>query len=263
MKLLLNNTVIYNSYDGTLQLANDDSDNEILTLTPTANRLLELLTRHHGSPMERDVLLVEGWDKFGLKGSYSSLNQYISQLRKTLLKFTGESDIIITIPKVGFMLNGEFSIKSIEPDIYQVLQEKPKQSKQLHHLKLRVKKHTYKILYLALFSSLGVGISLISDEFYQKTFYVGQVNQCNVYNFRERSDEGKDYQLAIVKKEIEKLGIYCGKTERIYLHSQNSLFYGHSGRLFYSKCFLVDGKFSACENYYYYQWQKNEKIDNF
>lgn len=263
MKLLLNDTVIYNSSDGTLRLSNDESDDGSLTLTPTANRLLELLSTHHGTPMERDVLLVEGWDKFGLKGSYSSLNQYISQLRKTLHKFTGENDIIITIPKVGFMLNSDFPIKDLTPEkehtASQVLSVKKSIQNRLH---IQVHKHLYKILYTLLFSSIILGTTIISKEFYQEAYYIGKIEQCEVYNFRKRSEEGMIFQLSIVKKEMQKLNIHCGKKERIFFHSQNSLFYGHSGRLFFSKCFLVDGKFSACENYYYYKWQSNEKISD-
>ncbi|MBO0212952.1 winged helix-turn-helix domain-containing protein [Vibrio sp. Vb2880] len=261
MKLLLNHTVIYNSSDGTLKLSDAESDHESLTLTPTANRLLELLSKHHGTPMERDVLLMEGWDKFGLKGSYSSLNQYISQLRKTLHKFTGVDDIILTIPKVGFMLNSEFPIKNMDPEPIAVSESTAK----AHYApkkKVTFKKYLYPFLYTSLFGVLVTGTTIISKKFYQDAYHIGKIEQCDVYNFRKRSDEGIAFQLSILKEEMQKLNIHCGKTEKVFFHSQNSLFYGHSGRLFFSKCFLVDGKFSACENYYYYQWKKNEKINH-
>ncbi|SKA21442.1 transcriptional regulator CadC [Vibrio cincinnatiensis] len=95
MKTLINNVVLYNSSDGTLRRIDAPSDDESISLTPTANRLLELLIKHQGSPIEKDILLTEAWDKFGLKGSYSSLNQYISQLRKVLLLQMENNEIII------------------------------------------------------------------------------------------------------------------------------------------------------------------------
>lgn len=109
--LIINDSVLYNEDDGCL-------DNNHLgmsvTMAPSSNRLFLILISNHGSPVERDEILKSVWDEYGLRSSNSNLNQYISMLRKQLVQVGLPEDTIITIPKVGFMLNGNLSVKKIE-----------------------------------------------------------------------------------------------------------------------------------------------------
>lgn len=109
--LIINDSVLYNEDDGCL-------DNNHLgmsvTMAPSSNRLFLILISNHGSPVERDEILKSVWDEYGLRSSNSNLNQYISMLRKQLVQVGLPEDTIITIPKVGFMLNGNLSVKKLK-----------------------------------------------------------------------------------------------------------------------------------------------------
>ncbi len=74
-------------------------------ITKTANRILTLLIESHGHVVEREHLLEQVWESHGLVSSNGSLNQYISILRKTLTSLTDIEDIIVSIPKVGFIIS--------------------------------------------------------------------------------------------------------------------------------------------------------------
>ncbi|MDJ0476207.1 hypothetical protein QNA27_21415 [Pantoea eucalypti] len=64
--------------------------------------------------MAREILLTEVWDKYGLRGSNSNLNQYLSMLRRALAAY-GCENLIITIPKIGIRLNTDISIERESP----------------------------------------------------------------------------------------------------------------------------------------------------
>ncbi|MEI4896350.1 hypothetical protein Q8G71_34215, partial [Klebsiella pneumoniae] len=49
-----------------------------------------------------------------LVSSNGSLNQYISILRKTLTSLTDIEDIIVSIPKVGFIISQDIEILQLE-----------------------------------------------------------------------------------------------------------------------------------------------------
>lgn len=64
--------------------------------------------------VEREHLLEQVWESHGLVSSNGSLNQYISILRKTLTSLTDIEDIIVSIPKVGFIISQDIEILQLE-----------------------------------------------------------------------------------------------------------------------------------------------------
>ncbi|MBN0294651.1 winged helix-turn-helix domain-containing protein, partial [Pseudomonas aeruginosa] len=68
----------------------------------------------HGHVVEREHLLEQVWESHGLVSSNGSLNQYISILRKTLTSLTDIEDIIVSIPKVGFIISQDIEILQLE-----------------------------------------------------------------------------------------------------------------------------------------------------
>ncbi len=70
---------------------------ESLSLSISSGRLLERLLNSSSEILSRDMLLTEVWDKYGLRGSNSNLNQYLSILRRPLAGF-GCENLIITDP---------------------------------------------------------------------------------------------------------------------------------------------------------------------
>ncbi len=89
-------------------------NNEEKKITKTANRILTLLIESHGHVVEREHLLEQVWESHGLVSSNGSLNQYISILRKTLTSLTDIEDIIVSIPKVGFIISRDIEILQLE-----------------------------------------------------------------------------------------------------------------------------------------------------
>ena len=99
MEYLIDKIVIYRTDDGVLWPVGNKY--EIVTLSPTANRLLNAILDGRDNPIHRDDLLEKVWDEYGLVSSTNSLNHYLSQLRKTLSSVGLSEHIIETIPKVG------------------------------------------------------------------------------------------------------------------------------------------------------------------
>ncbi len=99
--------ITFNPDDGTLA---NHNENDAIKLTIPASRLLEHILDSQGDILSRDFLLTEVWDKYGLRGSNSNLNQYISILRRALANY-GCDNLIITIPKMGFRLNTDITLR--------------------------------------------------------------------------------------------------------------------------------------------------------
>lgn len=106
MQYTINNSIVFDSGDGTLRHA---ATNDIVQLPLPAQRLLQILLESKCEILTRDFLFKEVWDKYGLTGSNSNLNQYLSLLRRSMLVF-GCDNFVITIPKVGIKLNEQNDI---------------------------------------------------------------------------------------------------------------------------------------------------------
>jgi Tol biopolymer transport system component len=76
-----------------------------VSLTPKAYQTLLVLLRHHGEIVEKDFLLNEVWaDTFVEE---TTLAQNILTLRKTLSRFCGDKEFIVTFPRRGYRFVGE------------------------------------------------------------------------------------------------------------------------------------------------------------
>ncbi|ROP59347.1 DNA-binding winged helix-turn-helix (wHTH) protein [Enterobacter sp. BIGb0383] len=106
MQYTINNSIIFNSGDGTLQHL---ETNDVVQLPLPAQRLLQIILESECEILTRDFLFREVWDKYGLTGSNSNLNQYLSLLRRSMLAF-GCDNFVITIPKIGIKLDEQIGI---------------------------------------------------------------------------------------------------------------------------------------------------------
>lgn len=107
MIYIIDDQVSYNSDDCTLSHI---PTQESLSLSISSGRLFEQLLNSGGEILARDTLLTEVWDKYGLRGSNSNLNQYLSIVRRALAAY-GCENLIITIPKIGIRLNTDIKIE--------------------------------------------------------------------------------------------------------------------------------------------------------
>jgi Tol biopolymer transport system component/DNA-binding winged helix-turn-helix (wHTH) protein len=78
---------------------------KMVSLTPKAYQTLLVLLRHHGEIVEKDFLLNEVWaDTFVEE---TTLAQNILTLRKTLSRFVGNKEFIVTFPRRGYRFVAE------------------------------------------------------------------------------------------------------------------------------------------------------------
>lgn len=90
MRFLINNRIIFDEDNSTLELAEENL--EPVTLTTIANRLLALLVKNNGILISRDFIFSTVWDDHGKTASNSNLNNYIASLRRTFAG-PGENEI--------------------------------------------------------------------------------------------------------------------------------------------------------------------------
>ncbi|ROP59984.1 transcriptional regulator [Enterobacter sp. BIGb0383] len=111
MLYTISEAIVFNSDDGTLTRV---QDNDVVKLSIPAGRLLEVLLNAPNGFIDRESLLTEVWDNYGLRGSHGNLNQYISILRRTLAAM-GCEELIVTVPKMGFRINPDIPVTVTEP----------------------------------------------------------------------------------------------------------------------------------------------------
>jgi len=102
MKYIINLTVVFDSENRTLTVKNDKQT--VIELTKPATRVFNELIKSNGENLSRDVILKNAWEDFGYPASNPSLNNCISELRKSLELLGLEKKIIVTIPRIGFKI---------------------------------------------------------------------------------------------------------------------------------------------------------------
>jgi DNA-binding winged helix-turn-helix (wHTH) protein len=75
-----------------------------------------LLIAHQGEAIKREVIFKKVWDDYGMVSSNNNLNQCVSKLRKIMKMLGMEDEVIVTVPKIGFMLHQHVDVeKRLEP----------------------------------------------------------------------------------------------------------------------------------------------------
>lgn len=112
MKYRFNDHILFDADTRTLS-PTDFSDDPISISSPS-KRLLLLLIAHHGEAVGRELIFKKVWDDYGMVSSNNNLNQCVSKLRRVIKNLGVEDEVIVTVPKVGFMLRDEITIESYE-----------------------------------------------------------------------------------------------------------------------------------------------------
>jgi DNA-binding winged helix-turn-helix (wHTH) protein len=252
MKYLIANALIYRPEDGVLMPPGREE--ELVTLTATANAILSLLVERHGVAIERETFLSEVWDSRGLRGSNSSLNQYISILRKTLAIFAPEHQFIITVPKIGFMLNSELSVQrqSNEDERPTVnaprATTKPKKQRWLWPALL--------ILITLIHFAFGMGKLLVeSADTRVDVLPLTKVGQCPIYTLSPLPEAWHEEAISMAHRILQRVRLpACQPNTVFYFFVQDSIFYGEGGRVVLTRCVRNAGKAVTCHTQYYYEW---------
>lgn len=114
MKFVMNKQIIFDSDMSTLGL--EGSQEELIQISNPTKRLLMLLIAHQGEAIKREVIFKKVWDDYGMVSSNNNLNQCVSKLRKIMKMLGMEDEVIVTVPKIGFMLHQHVDFeKRLEP----------------------------------------------------------------------------------------------------------------------------------------------------
>ena len=114
MKYRFNDRVLFDDDNGTLSPS--DFSDEPTSISNPAKRLLLLLIANYGKPVEREVIFKKVWDDYGMISSNNNLNQCVSKLRRVLKVMEIDDEVIVTVPKIGFMLRREIQVEISQED---------------------------------------------------------------------------------------------------------------------------------------------------
>ncbi len=225
MIYLINRILKYNAYDGTLYLL--DGSIDMLTLSRVANELLLLMVENNESRLEREHILNELWTRRGLASSGNNLNNYISVLRKALASL-GCSDLIITIPRYGFMFSAEIDVipdnvpKSRATNPFQVLysRENPCHNKLKKIMSSTATLFvTYKVSLLKILVLLCVvySFSLPWSNDTHGEYHSFGLNKCTIYLLDARETNNKSEGVSsVIKKYVNEYHINCGRKADVF-----------------------------------------------
>ncbi|MEX6033482.1 winged helix-turn-helix domain-containing protein [Providencia hangzhouensis] len=97
MIYILNNIIKYNSDLG--EIFRVDTELSVMKLTPVLNYIFIILIQNNKTTITREEILKKILNKYDLKVSINTLNQYISTLRKVLHQQLLVENAILSISK--------------------------------------------------------------------------------------------------------------------------------------------------------------------
>lgn len=114
MEYRFNDRVLFDADTGTLTPS--DLSGEPVPISNPSKRLLLLLIDHYGMPINREVIFKKVWDDYGMISSNNNLNQCVSKLRRIIKVMGIDDELIVTVPKLGFMLRREILVEFRQGD---------------------------------------------------------------------------------------------------------------------------------------------------
>lgn len=278
MLYIFNENIVYD--DIQCSLTHCKSYDSIL-LPATASRLLSLFIRYQGTTLTRDEILNCVWDEYGYKASNNTLTQYVSLIRKNFQLLGETAEIIITIPRTGFVMNKDVEVRTAESGNEKqelllkdtlslsedLLPETAEQTISLSDTVLGTEEvsknvvtnkrnrliwfHGLNALSLITFCFICHFVQINRNEMkVARVYQVGTIDTCPVYMFYKSSQELLPVRLNLTEK-IAKEILPC-LTGSFYISQQeDSLIFGEAGRLFISRCsYQADNKkrMSSCKS---------------
>ena len=252
MQYTINSTIVFDSGDGTLR--HPDTD-DVVQLPLPAQRLLQILLESECEILTRDFLFREVWDKYGLTGSNSNLNQYLSLLRRSMLVF-GCENFVITIPKVGIKLDEQVSIvktpsqetplQAVVPVTSEPVSKKTRRMSAFHVLIIGVA--ALLLMTLAGMWILQIRNTLRDPQFTSHTLQSG----CVIHTVKSESEYYNEKVENQVSKILDENGLSCRKGFNVYFDYYTASTPQTYGRTMLSLCRAgANGVNMSCDNIYY------------
>ncbi|MFZ5325459.1 winged helix-turn-helix domain-containing protein [Enterobacter roggenkampii] len=243
--------------DGLIWLV--DKDESCITLTVTTSRLLKFLLEKHGEVVRRDEIFKHVWDEHGLRSSNNSLNKYIFDLRNIFRDLGLKDELIVTVPRIGFMISADVFVES---EIVNTMREDHKTEKELRKISYR---------WPASFGALLISLIFASQFLFNKkndnellniiVWPVGKLSSCEVFSLNPISEKTTQQIMTTVRNILDSERLICTSDSEIYFQTTDSLFYGAAGRVFLSICKKSEHEnphFSSCYNYYEKAYEDNK-----
>lgn len=257
MIFIINSDIEYNTESCILRHL---PTNESISLSISSGRLFEMLLHSGGEILPREKLLSEVWDKYGLTGSNSNLNQYLSLLRRTLSGFDC-SNFIITVPKEGIKINTDVTIEVRYSEESEIAEEPAAYDPELNSENTkRVKKSLTSRLIFSLISLLVFLLLLFGFHFFKDLnrnkeidVTVMQLDSgCKLYSLQDLSKKDEVKLLVIINKFLLQNDLRCGSGRRVYFDHYTSYSIKDYGRTLISYCYEGKNKEVVnCANFYY------------
>lgn len=252
MKYLIENKVFYNSGSGKL-IHIDIGVTEKHQLTKTANHILAILIASHGEVVSRQSLLERVWESRGHAASNSSLNQYISILRKKLSSLTGIDNAILTIPGAGFSLSAEIKIKRCDEVVKGV-----SPPGRFRHLKLGgAMALVCSLIFIFAIKYEVAATSILAKESDNLT----RIGQCHIKSYVQIPESMQGNIINVLTMHHPGLLEYCqSNPARLIIYVQRSVLHGRSGEIFSSFCPMdsISNKIIYCNNVYANKWRQRD-----
>lgn len=241
----INNEIIFDNNKGLVWSVNE-SDRKI-SLTQTTNRLLVYLIDKKGVAASREEILTYVWEAHGLKTSTNSLNKYISDLRGIIKDMGCLDEVILTVPRFGFMISEQTKIESVLVEVSQTGIPNKKGIKFLYF-------SVCVLLSILIFIFISTGKKIKNvfnvESFIQGGYYIGKVGSCKVYTLGKSTLETSQLKMSKAKEILEYRELTCSTDEVIYIQTSNSIQHNAVGRVFFSICRVNSEHFTSCYNYY-------------
>lgn len=274
MKYRIADNIVFDTESDWIVQHEGDSVLEEKKLTKTAAQILTILLSSYGELVERDFLLSEVWESRGHHGSNSSLNQYISIIRKTLYEMGVPKDCIVSEPKKGFIFSRAIAVTEI------VSQDLPHQEEHssvsgsypviLHpdrnsSFTKKLRDNRSQAINIMLWALVVISMLACFYELNKVSGVAGNHETVKIFTLKKcdvLSDTTKyaSYQQIMqdiiydLHPDIEK---QCASGNMsIFIRVQPSVYFGHVGRVFLALCAAKPGSndFAYCENNYRYNY---------
>lgn len=248
MDYILNNEVIYNSFDGSIRQLRGRPENSVV-FTEIANKILLLLISRQGEVVSRDEFFHEIWDKEGLISSANTLNQYVSKLRKTFSDFFPDQTVISTVPRVGYFFSKDIDIQKY------IIKDAEESMVRTH------KKKLYLIMGCMLLAILFL-VVVFFDEFHPvKTprsvpRLINHYQSCPIYEVSGvKGLETDKVQRKVAIQAISLSKITCEPNSSFYIFTNKIKYVNKQTSVLISKCSEWKNHRSTCKNVYYTNWK--------
>ncbi|WP_194266128.1 winged helix-turn-helix domain-containing protein [Enterobacter sp. C6] len=265
----MNKQIIFDSDMCTLGL--EDSQDESIQISNPTKRLLLLLIAHKGEAIKREVIFKKVWDDYGMVSSNNNLNQCVSKLRKIMKNLGMDEEVIVTVPKIGFMLHQQVDVEKCSESV-DVIEDVPSETETAYIADGRLLKgkiaerstgevscwctmKTGILNQLVLFFSVmalggAAGFWFASKPVERNEIYIGNAGSCKVMMSEQalNSITNPDVKKGVMDFAI-KLNPVCKSNEYVLIIKSSSFktYSSNLSRLYFMRCGIMsDGKAEIC-----------------